>query len=100
MSRLGRAGTHTGKLNHLRTGTDVPSLRAVSAAPEVCIPLDLGRTLYRISLHRNEPGSHAMQDCAESLGFAASIVGVRHERQRRSIHGHEAGKDCQGFGNV
>jgi hypothetical protein len=40
-----RAGTHTGKLNHFRTDTDVPSLCVVSAAPEVCIPLDLGRTL-------------------------------------------------------
>lgn len=40
-----------------------------------------------ISLHRNEPGSHAMQDCAESLGFAASIVGVRHPSRMESVDG-------------
>ena len=31
------------------------------------------------SLHRNEPGSHAMQDCAEPLGFVRSRkIGVVH----------------------
>ncbi len=46
-----------------------------------------------ISLHRNEPGSHAMQDCAESLGFAASIVGVRHGHTMRDDDGKSSADD-------
>jgi hypothetical protein len=45
--------------------------------------------LSRNSLGR-ELGGDTAQDCAESLGFAASIVGVRHERQRRSSHVRQA----------
>lgn len=43
------------------------------------------------SLHRNEPGSHAMQDCAESLGFAASIISTRHASQHGGVDGPEQG---------
>ena len=47
----------------------------------------------RISLHRNEPGSHAMQDCAQPFGLSAPLGwGVRHERQSRRGHVTNPGK--------
>ena len=48
-------------------------------------------------LHRNEPGSHAMQDDAESLGSVASIVGLlRHEWDHDRGGLHEGAKGLQG----
>jgi hypothetical protein len=54
-------------------------------------------THARIYLHRNEPGSHATQDDAESLGSVASIIGLlRHEWDHDQGGLHEGAKDLQG----
>jgi hypothetical protein len=43
--------------------------------------------LSRISLRRNDPWQDATQDCAESLGSIASIIGVRHPIRMESVDG-------------
>jgi hypothetical protein len=43
--------------------------------------------LSRISLRRNDPWQDATQDCAESLGSIASIIGVRHPSRMESVDG-------------
>jgi hypothetical protein len=56
--------------------------------------------LPRISLRRNDPWQDATQDCAESLGFAASIIGSRHAQQHGEVDDQEGVPAFQGCGNA
>lgn len=47
-----------------------------------------------------ELGGDTAQDCAESLGFAASIVGVRHAQQHGEVDDQEGVPAFQGCGNA
>lgn len=76
---------------HRRSGAFAYRLRSLlpddgsgTCAAGLAHPLGgAGGVLFRISL-RSELGGHSAQDCAESLGFTASIIGVRHPRMMES----------------
>jgi hypothetical protein len=84
---LDRALLHAGAVlffTRARLST-APVLRVEGGGPTIARATVFTRA--RNSLHRNEPGSHAMQDDRQSFGSIASIIGVRHPIRMESVDG-------------
>jgi hypothetical protein len=71
-----------------------PSGRVLSRLRRVQFPPSC-----QISL-RSELAGDPAEDCAESLGFVASIIGSRHAQQHEVSHGQENVRCGQGVGQA